>query len=71
MYANRYELEPRKRKLYEEACDLIEVYGLPRTFLNYKGKCNREELKEIWNFAIADCEGKSSYCFSFSYGGER
>lgn len=65
IYPRRYEAEPRKREIYTEACDLIMIYGLPRTSLNYKGKCSREELKEIWNFAVADSQGKSAYCFCY------
>ena len=58
MYPNRYECEPRKRKAYLEACDLIEVYGLQRNQWNYL-KCgiNRIEMKEIWKTATMDMSG--------------
>ena len=65
IYPRRYESEPRKREIYTEACDLIMIYGLPRTYLSYKGKCNREELKEIWNFAVADCNGNTSMDYAY------
>lgn len=63
-YPNRYELEPRKRKPYEVACDLIAVYGATRKQFNYKlYGINRREMKEIWNTAERDMSGKSRVCY--------
>lgn len=62
IYPSRYIREPRKRKAYCDACDMISIYGMERKFWNYKrfGLC-RTEMKEIWAFAKADMEGKSKY----------
>ena len=62
IYPKRYIQEPRKRKAYCEACDLIAVYGIERCHWNYRvhGIC-RTEMKEIWNTASADMNGNSNY----------
>lgn len=59
LYPDRFSNEPRKRRVYEEACDLIMVYGLPRTALQYKGVVSKIEMKQIWNTAVNDLSGKS------------
>ena len=65
IYPRRYELEPRKRKAYEVACDLIAIYGLPRTSFNSKLLgINRVEMKEIWNTATVDMNGNSTVCYA-------
>ena len=66
MYPNRYEKEPRKRKPYEEAYDMITIYGLERKAFNYKKyRLSRTEMKEIWAFAKADAQGKSRYALAY------
>ena len=62
IYPKRYTSEPRKRKAYCEACDLIAVYGTERRHWNYKAHhlC-RTEMKEIWSTAEADMNGTSTY----------
>ncbi len=65
IYPARYIKEPRKRAVYEDACDLIMVYGLPRTALNYKGRVSRTEMKQIWAFATCDAKGASRYDKAF------
>jgi len=63
IYPIRYEAEPQKRKAYTEACDMIAVYGIPRNEWDYhKFGINRIDMKEIWNFATKDMEGKSMLC---------
>lgn len=64
IYPRRYENEPRKRKAYCEACDLIAIYGAERKSFNYImfGIC-RTEMKEIWNFATKDMGGESTIDF--------
>ena len=64
IYPSRYILEPRKRKAYCVACDLIAVYGVSRKSFNYRiFHISRTEMKEIWNFATVDMGGKSRYDF--------
>lgn len=64
IYPKRYANEPVKRKAYEVACDLIAVYGVQRKSFPYKElHISRSEMKEIWNFAYNDMQGKSRYDF--------
>ena len=52
LYSNRYELEPRKRKVYLAFCDCI-TWGTPR----YEVDCSEISLKEkemIWKQARKD-----------------
>lgn len=63
IYPNRYENEPSKRKAYTDAFDCISVYGIPRKLWDYhKFGLNRPEMKEVWNTAEKDFEGKSMLC---------
>lgn len=62
IYPKRYTSEPRKRKAYCEACDMIAVYGIKRNHWNYKAfDISRSEMKEIWSKADADMNGNSAY----------
>lgn len=63
---SRYYSEPRLRKAYCEAFDLITIYGVDRKCFDYKRfGLNKVEMKQIWAFAQNDAEGKSKYdvCF--------
>ena len=67
IYPRRYELEPRKRKAYCEACDLIAIYGIPRKQWKYKKyDISKTEMAEIWDRATVDMLGKSAVSFSYS-----
>ena len=62
IYPRRYVNEPRKRRAYEEACDMVAIYGLPRKMFRYWiFNISRTEMKEIWNFAVVDMNGKSKF----------
>lgn len=62
IYPNRYKAEPRKRKAYEEACDMISVYGIPKRNWNYRiYNISKREMNEIWGYAQKDMQGKSRY----------
>lgn len=64
----RYECEPRKRKAYLDAFDVISMYGIKRKDWNYKKfDISLSEMKEIWAFAFRDVEGKSRYVFVYEY----
>lgn len=66
-YPNRYEHEPRKRKVYESACDMINyttseiVYFLRIEFKDV----NKSEMEEIWNVAYRDINGMSTVDFIY------
>ena len=69
VYAPRYLAEPRKRKAYVIAYDLIAVYGLPRRAFDYKSlHLCRSEMKDIWEKATKDFECRS--CYAHSYNGK-
>lgn len=66
IYPDRYEKEPRKRKAYEVACDFIGIYGLPRKEFDYQQYgLNRVEMKEVWDRAEKDMQGKSMLCVCY------
>lgn len=66
IYPARYEKEPRKREAYTECCDYIAVYGLPRNLFDYhKFGLNRTEMKEVWDRAEKDMQGKSMLCVCY------
>lgn len=69
MFASkRYECEPRKRKAYLDAFDAISIYGIKRKEWNYKRfNISSREMKEIWNFASRDVEGKSKFAYIYEY----
>lgn len=68
IYPKRYIAEPRKRLAYEEACDLISVYGGNRRHWNTKVNLSVSEREEIWKTAEVDMKGKSVYDFTYGKG---
>lgn len=69
IYPRRYISEPRKRLAYEDACDLIAIYGISRKHWNYKvHHLSRSEMKDVWNTAEIDMKGKSIYDFAYGKG---
>ena len=70
IYPKRYVNEPRKRKVYCDACDAIAVYGTTRENFRYKD-VSRTEMAEIWNFAAVDMMGKGKYDKIYIYLGVR
>ena len=63
IYPRRYIYEPRKRKAYCEACDLVGIYGcLEKSKLKHLDLC-ASEITEIWQFAVKDMHGNSKYDF--------
>lgn len=72
IYPRRYLQEPRKRMAYEEACDFIAVYGIPRQQWDYKRHgLDRTEMKAVWDMAMTDMNGKSGVDVVYVYDRRR
>ena len=53
IYPARYLKEPRKRKYYTIACDLIAIYGLGRKWWKTP-ELSEDEAREVWKLAKKD-----------------
>ena len=69
IYPNRYISEPRKRKAYEVACDIIYIYGGSiKNFRHETLNIDFAESEEIFSYALKDMKGNSK--FDCIYGGK-
>ena len=64
IYPRRYLSEPRKRRAYEVACDLIYIYGGRRSDFRCGG-ITKSESREIFNTALTDLRGRSRVDFVY------
>ncbi len=68
IYPKRFEKEPRKRKAYCYAYDLIAIYGAKKmNFTNCDFDLTEDEANEIWSFASRDINGKSSINYIYTW----